>query len=85
MSAVPGGTHAERDSGADTLIAPICDLLLASLKTRADCGQADAACRLAGRACVLLRQSQPGIAKRFDVFLHRLTPKLTWDIPPPQA
>jgi hypothetical protein len=48
----------------------------------ADCGQTDVACRLAGRAYVLLRQPEPGLARRFDVLLHRLTPKLIWNKPP---
>jgi hypothetical protein len=85
VSAIGGDDHAPSGPGADIPIAPLCDILLASLKAMADCGQTEAACRLAGRACVLLRHPRPDIARRFDVLLHRLTPKLIWDKPPPRA
>lgn len=64
------------------LTATVCNVLLDSLRALADAGEVDAACRLAGRACVSLRHSQPALARRFDVLLHRLTPKLTWKQPP---
>ncbi|MCB1495367.1 MAG: hypothetical protein KDJ86_06255 [Bauldia sp.] len=57
---------------------PIADLLLESLQLLARGGQPEDACRLAGRGYALLRRSQPDVARRFDVFLHRLTPRLTW-------
>lgn len=56
----------------------LAQLLAASLTALAAAGEVEAACRLAGKACVDLRQSDPVIARRFDVLLHRLTPKLTW-------
>ena len=54
------------------------EILLASLAALAQTGEVDAACRLAGRACVALRATDPRAARRFDVLLHRLAPKLTW-------
>lgn len=54
------------------------EILLESVVTLAGTGQVEAACRLAGRACVALRESNPTAARRFDALLHRLTPKLTW-------
>jgi len=64
---------------------PIADLLLESLHSLAQAGEAENACRLAGRTYALLRTAQPDVARRFDVFLHRLTPRLTWTEPPRQA
>ncbi len=64
---------------------PVSDLLLESLQVLAQTGQTESACRLAGRAYALLRTSQPEIARRFDVFLHRLTPRLTWTDPPQRS
>lgn len=53
-------------------------VLLEGLRALADAGEVEAACRLAGRACVTLRHTRPSLARRFDVLLHRLTPKLKW-------
>lgn len=53
-------------------------ILLQSLRALADAGEVEAACRLAGRACVALRHSDPKAARQFDVLLHRLTPRLDW-------
>jgi hypothetical protein len=52
--------------------------LLASITALAAAGEVENACRLAGQACVALRGTDPAAARRFDVLLHRLTPKLTW-------
>ncbi len=60
----------------------VCHVLLDSLRALADAGEAETACRLAGRACVALRRTDPALARRFDVLLHRLTPKLGWTEPP---
>jgi hypothetical protein len=38
----------------------------------AACGKTEQACRLAGRACVALRRTDPAMARRFDVLLHRM-------------
>lgn len=54
------------------------DLLITSLGALAAAGEVEAACRLAGQACVTLRHSDRAAARRFDVLLHRLSPKLTW-------
>ena len=54
------------------------DLLITSIGELAAAGEVDAACRLAGQACVALRHSDEKAARRFDVLLHRLSPKLTW-------
>jgi hypothetical protein len=51
---------------------PLAGVLLSSLEKLAAAGQADAACRLAGRACAELRHSDPAAWQRFNVFLHRM-------------
>ena len=58
--------------------ARLAEILHASLTALAAAGEVEAACRLAGQACVALRGVDPTTARRFDVLLHRLTPKLTW-------
>lgn len=52
---------------------PVADILLESVAALAASGEVDRACRLAGRAYVALRLSEPWTARRFDVLLHRLT------------
>jgi hypothetical protein len=47
-------------------------VLLTSLEALAAAGKADAACRLAGKACAELRHSDPAAWQRFNVFLHRM-------------
>ena len=54
------------------------EILLEGLTALAEVGEVEKACRLAGQACVALRNADPAAARRFDVLLHRLTPKLTW-------
>ena len=54
------------------------EILLESVAALAEAGELETACRLAGQACVALRITNPAAARRFDVLLHRLTPKLTW-------
>lgn len=63
---------------ASASLSPIVDLLLASLAALAKAGDVEAACRMAGQACVTLRRIDPAAARRFDVLLHRMTPALTW-------
>lgn len=53
-------------------------ILLESLAALAASGETEKACRLAGQACVALRDSDPAAARRFDVLLHRLAPQLAW-------
>jgi hypothetical protein len=58
------------------------DVLLASLYALAEAGETEATCRFAGRACAILRRSNPTAARRFNVLLHRLASRLTWQEPP---
>ncbi len=51
-------------------------LLLDSLQKLADAGEVDAACRIAGRACVILRTVAPKDERRFNALLHRLVRRL---------
>ena len=51
-------------------------LSLDALQKLADTGEVDAACRIAGKACVLLRQASPGAEQRFNALLHRLARRL---------
>ena len=48
-------------------------LLLASLEKLAAAGEVEAACRLAGEACALLRPHDARATQRFNALLHRLT------------
>jgi hypothetical protein len=54
--------------------AALSDILVESLQLVARAGHADAACRLAGRACAALRHDHPTQWRRFNVLLHRLSP-----------
>lgn len=49
------------------------DLLLESLGQLAAAGETEAACRLAGGACAILRPDNIHGWRRFDALLHRLT------------
>ncbi len=51
-------------------------LLLDALQRLSDAGEVDAACRIAGKACVVLRRSAPNGESRFNALLHRLTRRL---------
>ncbi len=51
-------------------------LLLDALRKLADAGEVDAACRVAGRACAVLRRSDPKGERRFNALLHRLARRL---------
>lgn len=61
---------ARRSGSAETT--PLAGVLLASLEALAATGEADVACRLAGKACAELRHSDPAAWQRFNVFLHRM-------------
>lgn len=50
-------------------------LLLDALQKLADAGEVDAACRIAGKACVTLRAA-PKAERRFNALLHRLVRRL---------
>jgi len=60
-------------SSSDELVSGLADLLVASLEAPAKAGQADAACRQAGKACVALRASSPAQWRKFNALLHRLS------------
>ena len=49
------------------------DILLSGLEELAATGEVDAACRLAGRACAVLRKNDPSGWRRFNALLHRLS------------
>ena len=51
---------------------PLAEILLESTAALAACGKVEQACRLAGRAYVALRRTDPAMARRFDVLLHRM-------------
>ena len=51
-------------------------LLPDALQKLANTGEVDAACRIAGKACVLLRGTSPGAEQRFNALLHRLAHRL---------
>ena len=52
----------------------LCEILRTSLQALADAGQSEAACRLAARACALLRKENPRRWGKFNGLLHRLSP-----------
>ncbi len=72
---VAAGQAAEAGAAA-AATTRLVDILLAGLKALAATGEVDAACRLAGQACVALRHVDATAAQRFNVLLHRLTPRL---------
>lgn len=53
-------------------IASLYGVLLESLEALARAGEADAACRLAGKACAMLRHGDATAWQRFNAFLHRM-------------
>lgn len=53
--------------------AGLAGILIAALEELAATGRADAACRLAGRACATLRNRDPQTWQRFNALLHRLS------------
>lgn len=65
-------------SEPDRRAAALVEILVTSLDALAAAGEVEAACRLAGQACVALRHTDQASARRFDVLLHRMTPKLAW-------
>ncbi len=52
--------------------ADLVQILLVSLEELAAADRADAACRLAGQVCAVLRRSDPMAWNRFNILLHRL-------------
>ena len=52
----------------------LADRAMMALRALADAGEAEQACRLAGRACAAWRGRDAAQWKRFNVLLHRLGP-----------
>lgn len=75
LAAGPGLAESKAVKPGDT----IAELLLDALKKLADAGEVEAACRIAGKAFAVLRKTEPGEERRFNVLLHRLTPRLKHD------
>jgi hypothetical protein len=78
---VNAGEAASKATGLTEFTSPtrrLSEILLASITALAGTGEIEAACRLAGQAYVALRRTDPVIARRFDVLLHRLSPMLKW-------
>jgi hypothetical protein len=73
-------TQADASAGPAELSGGLADLLLLSLEALAAAGQADKACRLAGRACAILSKDGTGGWRKFNALLHRLS-KLAPDPP----
>ena len=62
-----------RGPGGDDLVM----ILLAAVDDLSAAGGDEAACRLAGRACAVLRHSDLDGWKKFNAFLHRATRRLS--------
>jgi hypothetical protein len=58
--------------GVSISAAGIADVLLDSLRQLAAAGENEAACRLAGQACAILRRDDARNWRRFNALLHRL-------------
>jgi hypothetical protein len=65
--------------GGDDPVPGLAAVLLASLEALALAGQADAACRHAGKACAVLRGTDPVQWRKFNALLHRLSRHAHWD------
>lgn len=63
---------ANSKSGGESLDGRLAEILLESTAALAACGHVEQACRFAGRAYVALRRTDPSMACRFDVLLHRI-------------
>jgi hypothetical protein len=73
----PGGAAPKPAGVTETSSsARLSEITLASVTALAGTGEIETACRLAGQAYAALRSADPAAARRFDVLLHRLTPKL---------
>lgn len=74
-AATAGHAAARADGAAVDIATGLGGLLQEALKALADAGEPDAACRLAARACALLRRDDPALWRRFNALLHRIGPK----------
>lgn len=68
------GNQDETGNGGSAL-SDLCGVLLTGLQALADSGDADRACRLAGRACAAVRGANDQQWRRFNALLHRLAPQ----------
>lgn len=66
-------TGPKAGASGEAQIAGLADLLVANLEALARLGQADAACRGAGKACAVLRGTNPVQWRKFNALLHRLS------------
>jgi hypothetical protein len=80
MEGVPGQAPdpAEPSGGGDP-VSGLAAILLGSLDALATAGQAEAACRHAGKACAVLRGADPVQWRKFNALLHRLSRQVHWD------
>lgn len=77
---VKSGGAVPKQAGVTEILssARLSEITLASVTALAGTGEIEMACRLAGQAYAALRSVDPVAARRFDVLLHRLAPKLKW-------
>jgi hypothetical protein len=69
----PNATGPGAENSGEAQLAELADLLVANLEALARLGQADAACRGAGKACSVLRGTNPVQWRKFNTLLHRLS------------
>ena len=69
----PDAAEADPIVDPQKALAGLADILLSSLDALVAAGHADAACRLAGRACAALRKDDPAGWRKFNALLHRLS------------
>lgn len=72
-------SRTEAENAPSSIDDELCEILRTSLHALATAGQSEAACRLAARACTLLRKENQGRWNKFNALLHRLSP-MTGDI-----
>jgi hypothetical protein len=66
-------------SGYGDPVSSLAAILLGSLEALATAGQAETACRHAGKACAVLRGADPAQWRKFNALLHRLSRHVHWD------
>ncbi len=66
---------------AQDQVAGLTDLLVAGLEALAKAGQAETACRMAGKACAVLRGTNPPQWRKFNALLHRLSRQVPFGQP----
>lgn len=72
-------SRTEAENASSSIDDELCEILRTTLEALAAAGQSEAACRLAARACALLRKENPGRWGKFNGLLHRLSP-MTGDV-----